>query len=324
MDDAHWMGAALALADRGRAQTVPNPNVGCVLVRDGKVVGRGWTAPGGRPHAEAVALAQAGDAAKGATTYVTLEPCAHESPRGPCCTDLLINAGIGRVVSAMTDPDPRTAGRGIARLEQAGIAVTTGIRRDDAARVMAGWLMQLHHGRPFITLKLALSLDGCIALDNGASQWITGESARAHGHLERARSNMILVGRGTLEADQPRLDVRLAGLEHRSPQRAVLTRHPDVAPPGWIAIPSVEALRTMADVQYLMVEGGAQTAAALLKADLVDRLMIYRAPILLGGRGGIADLGLDTPADAHGRWNRVETRTLGSDTLDVYDRRNPF
>ena len=194
-------------------------------------MGRGATAPGGRPHAEAIALDQAGGRAKGATVYVTLEPCAHDSPRGPACTDLLIAARPARIVIAIKDPDPRTSGKGIRRLRAAGIEVKVGLRRDSAARSLAGWLTRLELGRPRITLKLALSIDGKIALPSGKSKWITGEDARRHVHLERARSDMILVGRGTYLADRPRLDVRLPGLEQASPRRALLTRGSAVD--GW-------------------------------------------------------------------------------------------
>ena len=184
---------------------------------------------------------------------------------------------------------------------------------------MAGWLKQRGGKRPFVTLKLATSLDGCIASASGESRWITGEAARTHGHLERARSEMILVGRGTLDADAPKLDVRLPGLEDRSPRRAVLTR--DAAPDGWEAIASPEAVRAFADVQYVLVEGGASAAAAFLKADLVDRLLLYRAPILIGGgRAALGDIGLASLADAHGRWRLNDARTLGSDRLEVYGR----
>jgi len=207
------MGTALALATRGVGRTAPNPPVGCVLIKDDRIVGRGWTQPGGRPHAEAMALAMAGDAAAGATVYVTLEPCAHTSPRGPACSDLLVAAGVAQVVIALGDPDPRTDGQGIARLRAAGIAVTEDVMAEEARRSMAGFLTRRAAGRPHVTLKLATSLDGCIARADGESKWITGDAARAHAHLERARHEAILVGRGTAEADAPRLDVRLGGLE---------------------------------------------------------------------------------------------------------------
>lgn len=318
--DARLMVAALALSARGRARTVPNPNVGCILVRDVKIIGRGWTQVGGRPHAEAMALEQAGEQAKGATAYVTLEPCAHQSARGPCCTDLLIASGVNRVVAAITDPDPRTSGQGFARLRAAGITVDILHSATAAARdVLAGWLMRLEHQRPFVTLKLATSLDGCIARINGESQWITGEAARRHVHLERARHDAILVGRGTFDADAPRLDVRLEGLEDRAPQRILLSHRP--APTGWTGITSPAAIAGLPDVQYLMVEGGAETAAAFLKAGLVDRLLLYRAPILIGrGKACLGDIGLNSLADAHGQWRQIDKRTLGIDTLDVYQR----
>ena len=290
-------------------------------MRDGRVVGRGWTQGGGRPHAEAMALAQAGEAARGATCHVTLEPCAHVSPRGPACSDLLVAAGIARVVAALEDPDPRTAGAGFARLRAAGIAVTTGIAADGARRSMAGFLTRRRAGRPHVTLKLATSLDGAIAQASGSSRWITGAAARAHVHLERSRHEAILVGRGTLAADAPRLDVRLPGLADRSPRRIVLTRNPAAAPPGWTAMPAPAAIATLADVDHLFVEGGAHTAAAFLADDLVDRLLLYRAPILIGGGlPAIGDIGLATLAEAHGRWRVVDTRMLGSDRVEVYER----
>lgn len=316
-DDQRWMSAALTLSSRGRARTGSNPNVGCVLVKDGRVIGRGWTQAGGRPHAEAVAL-QSCDAA-GSTAYVTLEPCAHFSPRGPACADCLITSGVARVVIGLIDPDPRTAGKGAERLSAAGIVVETGVMATEARAAMAGWLSQIERGRPFVTLKLASSLDGCIARADGESKWITGNAARAHAHLERARSNMILVGRGTYDADAPQLDVRLNGLEDRSPERILLTSGD--APHGWRALKSPEDVSTLGDVQYLMIEGGARTAGAFLKAGLVDRLMLYRAPIVIGaGQACLGDIGLDALGDAHGQWQRTDTRSLGSDTLDVYDR----
>jgi diaminohydroxyphosphoribosylaminopyrimidine deaminase/5-amino-6-(5-phosphoribosylamino)uracil reductase len=313
------MEAAVALGDRGRGRTAPNPNVGCVLVRDGLVVGRGWTQPGGRPHAEQMALDEAGEAARGATAYVTLEPCCHASPRGPACADLLVAAGVARVVTGLEDPDPRVAGGGLARLRGAGVDVEVGAGAGAAARSMAGFLTRLAHGRPFVTLKLAMSLDGKIALPSGESRWITGEDARAHVHLERARADMILVGRGTYEADRPRLDVRLPGLEDRSPRRALLTRGEPVE--GWTRLGSPEEVHRLADVNDLLVEGGSATASAFLLADLVDRLLIYRAPILIGeGKSSIGYIGLTGLADAHRRWRMTDSRMLGIDRLEVYER----
>lgn len=317
--DADWMAIAIALSERGRPASAPNPNVGCVIVAKGRVVGRGWTQPGGRPHAEAMALAAAGDAARGATAYVSLEPCAHTSPRGPCCTHELIKAGIARVVVALRDPDPRTDGTGIAMLTVAGIEIVEGVLAAEARAAMAPWWSRVTRGRPHVTLKLATSLDGCIALADGTSRWITGDRARTHGHLERARHQAILVGRGTLDADTPRLDVRLPGMGQRSPQRLLLTR--GEAPSGWTAIGSPESLDSLAGVDSVLVEGGAGAASAFLAADRVDRLLLYRAPILIGGgRPALGDLGLTDLASAHGRWRRTDSRPLGSDQLDVYER----
>jgi len=317
-DDPRFMAAALALAARGRGRTAPNPNVGCVIVKQGRVIGRGWTQPGGRPHAEAMALAEAGDAAEGATVYATLEPCAHASKRGPACSDLLVAARPARVVAALTDPDKRTAGEGFARLRAAGIALTEGVLAAEAQRSMAGFLTRQALGRPQVTLKLALSLDGMIARADGESQWITGAAARAHVHLERSRHEAILVGRGTWEKDQPRLDVRLAGLEERSPRRVVLSSQPV---DGVETIRDPREIATLAGLDHLFVEGGAQTASAFLAEGLVDHILLYRAPILIGaGTPALGDIGLASLADAHGRWTLVDSRMLGIDRLEVYER----
>lgn len=317
-EDSRWLAASARLAERARPLSRPNPAVGCILVKDGHVLSRGWTQPGGRPHAEGVALTAAGEQAQGATAYVTLEPCAHDSDRGPCCAGSLAEAGVARVVIGCADPDPRTAGQGTAMLRDAGVSVDmAGCAASRAS--LAGYLTRAAKNRPFTTLKLALSLDGCIAMANGQSQWITGESARAHGHLERARNDAILVGGGTLRHDNPRLDVRLPGLDHRCPERWVLTR--GAAPDGWRALASPADLSPLAPAQYLFVEGGAQAAAAFLRADAVDRLLIYRAPIVIGGgMPGVAATGLASLADAHGRWQMAERRQLGNDTLEVYLR----
>ena len=318
LSDARWMAAALALSERGRGRTAPNPNVGCVIVRDGRVIGRGWTQPGGRPHAEAMALAEAGEESRGATCFVALEPCAHESARGPACSDLLIEAGVGRVVIALADPDPRTNGEGAAKLRAAGIAVTEGVASDAARGAMAGFLTRQRLGRPHVTLKLATSLDGCIATASGESRWITGPEARAHAHLERAGHEAILVGRRTYETDAPGLDVRLSGLEDRSPRRILLTR--GSGPSGWERLGAPAAISELERVDHLLVEGGAGAAAGFLREDLVDRLLLYRAPILIGGKPALGDIGLNGLAEAHGRWRLRDSRMLGSDRLEVYER----
>jgi diaminohydroxyphosphoribosylaminopyrimidine deaminase/5-amino-6-(5-phosphoribosylamino)uracil reductase len=222
--DAAHMGAALALARRGLGSVWPNPPVGCVLVRDGVVVGRGWTGAGGRPHAETEALRRAGSLARGATAYVTLEPCAHHGQTPPCC-DALVASGVGRVVVAVTDPDPRVSGRGIAAIEKAGIDVSVGTGAEAAREVNAGFFLRVGHQRPLVTIKTATTLDGRIASRTGASRWITGDQARYRGHALRLRHDAVLVGSGTVLADDPRLTCRLPGLETRSPVRVVVDSH---------------------------------------------------------------------------------------------------
>jgi len=314
------MARAVALGEEARGRSAPNPNVGCVIVSpQQRVVGEGATAAGGRPHAEAVALQRAKTRAAGATVYVTLEPCAHESERGPACTDLLLKVKPARVVIGLKDPDPRTSGKGIQRLRRGGIEVSLGVGRNLARRSLSGWLTRLELGRPRITLKLALSIDGKIALPSGESKWITGEDARRHVHRERAHSDMIVVGRGTFLADRPRLDVRLPGLEERSPRRALLTRGEPVE--GWETLRNPQDVHRLHDVNDLLVEGGSATATAFLAEDLVDRILIYRAPIIVGeGKSSFGYVGLDAVADAHGRWALVDEQRLGVDRLEVYER----
>jgi diaminohydroxyphosphoribosylaminopyrimidine deaminase/5-amino-6-(5-phosphoribosylamino)uracil reductase len=314
------MARAARLGAAVRGTTAPNPNVGCLITGpDGRIVGEGATAPGGRPHAEALALAEADDEARGGTLYTTLEPCNHRSQRGPTCTDLILASGVRAVVAAIEDPDPRTAGKGLARLRAAGLEVRPGCGASAAGESMAGWLTRQARGRPRITLKLALSIDGKIALPSGESKWITGEDARAHVHLERAHCEMILVGRGTLTADQPRLDVRLPGLEERSPRRALLSRSEQVE--GWEVLRSPRDVFRLHDVNDLLVEGGSATATAFLAEDLVDRILLYRAPIIIGeGRQSVGYIGLDAIGDAHGRWEARDGRQLGIDRLEVYER----
>lgn len=223
--DARWMRMALALAARSLGRVAPNPAVGAVLVRDGRVLGRGCTAGGGRPHAEAMALAQAADrfgpaALKGATAYVTLEPCAHHGQTPPCAT-ALIEAGVARVACPLVDPDPRVSGRGFAALREAGIQVDTGLMAREARRLNAGFLSRIERGRPWLTLKLATTLDGRIATRHGESRWISCPQARLHAHLLRAQSDAILVGAGTTRADDPMLDVRGFGPRVSHPVRVV-------------------------------------------------------------------------------------------------------
>lgn len=283
------------------------------------MIARGWTQSGGRPHAEAHALAALGDQSlEGATVYVTLEPCAHRSERGPACADILAEAKPTRVVIGVGDPDRRTAGNGMERLGEAGIAVDV-LDDPSARKSLAGYLSVKQRARPFVTLKIAMSLDGCIAMADGGSQWITGDLARTHVHAQRALYDAILVGGATWRKDKPRLDVRLPGLEERSPARVLLSR--GIPPDGVKVINDPLAISQLADVQYLYVEGGAGTSASFLAADLVDRLEIYRAPIVIGdGLRAIGDIGLEQLADAHGRWQLVEQRQLGSDEFAAYSR----
>ena len=245
-EDDGWMRAALALGRQGAGRCAPNPAVGCVLVRGGRLIARARTADGGRPHAEAAALAAAGGAARGATAYVTLEPCAHMGRGGPCA-DALVAAGIARAVVAMADPDPRTAGRGLERLRAAGIAVTTGVRAAEAARDHAPFLTRILRRRPRVTLKLAASLDGRIATAAGESRWITGPEARRHVHALRLRSDAVMVGAGTARADDPDLTARGMGAVPQ-PLRVVLSRRLDVPPASRLG-------RTAREVPVLMVHG---------------------------------------------------------------------
>lgn len=321
--DLRHMTHALRLARRGLGNVWPNPAVGCVLVRDGQVVGRGWTQPGGRPHAETMAIAQAKDAARGATAYVTLEPCAHHG-RTPPCAEALVQAGVSRVVSALTDPDPRVAGRGLAILRAAGITVIEGVAEAQARALQAGFLSRVTRNRPMVTLKLATSFDGRIATPSGESQWITGPDARAHVHALRLRHDAIMVGGATARADRPSLNVRGFG-PVRQPTRVIVSHRtaPDLPPEGpefgplWTVSGQIDAI--MADlaergITRLLCEGGGQLAAGLLDARVVDQLVGYTAGLTLGetGRPAIGELNVTRLADAT-RFYLAETRVIGRD-----------
>ncbi|MGV1013339.1 MAG: bifunctional diaminohydroxyphosphoribosylaminopyrimidine deaminase/5-amino-6-(5-phosphoribosylamino)uracil reductase RibD [Methyloceanibacter sp.] len=271
--DKKHMAQALALARRGLGLTWPNPSVGCVVVTpSGEIAGRGWTAPGGRPHAEAIALAQAGDRAEGATVYVTLEPCAHEG-RDTACADTIVAAKPARVVIALRDPDPRTSSRGLERLKAACIEVTEGVLAAEAIEVTLGHLLRVTQGRPAVTLKMAVGADGLMPKGNGAPVWVTGPDARAHGHLLRARSDAILVGRGTILADNPNLTCRLPGMSCRSPVRVVLDRRlrtppeaqifDDVMVPVWLICAAGETHANAAALQ----DRGAEMVPVPVDAD---------------------------------------------------------
>ncbi len=315
-DDVRWLDAAAALAIRARPSSAPNPAVAAIIVNEGLVVGRGWTAAGGRPHAEAVALDQAGYRARGATLYVTLEPCAHKSERGPSCADITAKAGLARVVIGCTDPDPRTNGLGISKLREAGIAVEM-IDHPASRASLAGFLTREEKQRPHVTLKLAVSADGFIGPSSGEPVTITGDVARAHVHRQRALAEVIVVGGATMRNDAPRLDVRLPGLEDRSPQRFVLTR--GEAPEGWGKLAGPQDIASLLPMQYCYVEGGAATAQAFLTAGLVDELHIYCAPHKLGsGIPAYGDLGPAPDGAPPPGFSRVDRRRIGGDTLSIY------
>jgi diaminohydroxyphosphoribosylaminopyrimidine deaminase/5-amino-6-(5-phosphoribosylamino)uracil reductase len=333
--DEAWMGRAVALAEGGRGSTSPNPMVGAVLVREGRVVGEGFHLAVGRPHAEVVALAAAGALAEGATCYVTLEPCAHQG-RTPPCADALLRAGVARVVAAVADPDPRVAGAGLDRLRAAGVEVTVGVGAGAAAEQNAAYLTHRRLGRPRVTLKAAASLDGKVAAGDGSSQWITGPAARSDAHRLRAEADAVCVGAGTALADDPRLTVRLPGYRGRQPLRVLVdaagrvaaTGHlfdgeaptlvattataPAAAVEAWKAA-GAEVLTCAASpagldlcdltralgergVLELLVEGGPRLQASLWAAGLADRLVWYLAPLAIGGDRAPGLLGGDGAA----------------------------
>ncbi len=356
------MRAALALARRGLGSVWPNPSVGCVLVRGGRVVGRGVTAPGGRPHAEAAALAAAGDLARGSTAYVTLEPCSHHGQTPPCA-GALVEAGVARVVVALGDPDRRVDGAGIAALRAAGLEVAVGTLAAEARSLQAGFLSRVGLGRPMITLKLASTLDGRIATRTGESRWITGPASRRTAHALRGRHDAVLAGAGTVQADDPDLTCRIPGYRKsanlriivdsrlRTPltARVVLTaaaaptwflHRPDADPDRIQALNEAgarlfaiagaeEGIDLAAGMQALgaagltrvLVEGGAQIAAGLLRAGLVDRIAWFHAPAVMGGDGWPAAQAFGTAALAGmPRFVRVDSRPMGDDMLTEFSR----
>jgi diaminohydroxyphosphoribosylaminopyrimidine deaminase/5-amino-6-(5-phosphoribosylamino)uracil reductase len=323
------MDQALRLGRRALGTTAENPNVGCVIVKDGRLVGVGWTQAGGRPHAETEALAMAGGKARGATAYVTLEPCAHHGRTGPCA-DALVQAGIARVVTAIEDPDPRVSGGGHAILQRAGIACETGLMAEDAGRDLAGFLTRIIRKRPQVILKLALSADHKIASGVGRRTAISGPEAKARVHLLRAQCDAILVGMGTVLADDPELTCRLPGLEMRSPVPFVMSRTGSLPPASHLARRGVEVLRgsvpeVLAElgrrgINRLMVEGGARVARSFLVAGLVDQFRLIRAEGTIGPQGVDALAGL-TLEEALQPFALLSQEKLGSDLLTVYEAR---
>jgi len=357
-EDKRWMQLALSLGARGLGQTAPNPAVGCVIVKDGRLLGRGWTQPSGRPHAETMALAQAGPC-QGATAYVTLEPCAHTG-KTPPCANALIKAGIARVVCPIADPDPRVSGKGFQILRNARIKVEIGLMAEEARKANAGFLLTKEKSRPFITLKLAASLDGRIATASGESRWITGPASRRYVHMLRATHDAVMIGRGTAADDDPMLDIRDLGLSHTNPIRIVLDSQLSLSPtcrlaqtahqiPVWmchsagakgqknwantsaalIETPTHPSglnlkslLQTLATkgLTRILVEGGGQLAASLITANLVDRIEVFHAGLLLGATStpALATLPFNALADFP-RFTQTESKTLGNDSLTIWE-----
>lgn len=343
--DHAFMAQALRLAERGLWTTTPNPRVGCVLVKGGRVVGEGWHERAGQPHAEAVALAAAGTAAQGASAYVTLEPCSHHG-RTPPCADALIAAGVSRVVAAMADPNPLVAGRGLARLSSAGVATACGLLEHEARELNIGFVSRMTRGRPWLRLKAAASLDGKTALNNGVSQWITGPAARRDGHRWRARACAILTGIGTVRDDDPQLNVRdlatsrqplrvVVDSQLETPLGARILRGGNVLVAGAVADPvRIAALQTAGaevfiqanasgkvdlaalltelgrrGVNEVHAEAGFKLNGSLVREDLVDEFLIYLAPCLVGHA-------------AQGLCNLPELDSLaGKRSLDIRDLR---
>jgi len=352
IDHTRIMRLALSLAHRQLGQTWPNPAVGAVVVKDGRIVGQGHTERGGRPHAETQALAQAGDLARGATLYVSLEPCSHHGKTAPCA-HAIIEAGIAQVVVACRDSNPLISGRGIALLKEAGIVVVEGVCEAEARALNVGFFSVMERKRPFISLKLATSLDGKIASSGGESQWITSDRARERGWKLRGDYDAVATGSGTIVADDPILTCRIAGLERNSPVRVVFDRRNRLLPthkmvlgarttPVWVfsgknpphkgeveslgvqffeydGLAGAMDILAKQGITRLLVEAGATLSTGFLQSGLVDRMYWFRAPVLLGN-DGLAGVGGGFPpalSDAT-RWALVEQHSFGADQLDVF------
>ena len=363
--DETFMRRALELADRASGLTSPNPLVGAVLVREGEVVGEGFHREAGEAHAEIAALAAAGERARGATLFVTLEPCAHWG-RTPPCAPQVVASGVRRVVAALSDPNPYVAGRGLTILREAGVEVVVGLLADEAQRQNRAFLTAMRRGRPHVTLKIAMTLDGKIADRDGVSRWITGTEARAEAHRLRSQSDAILVGIGTVLADDPELTVRLGRPWPREPYRVVLdvdARTPAAARivragtssrtlvmvgpdapsarvdglaaagavvvrgperEGRLDLESVLAELHKREVRALLVEGGAEVHGGFLEAGVVDRVVVFIAPLMLGGRGAPSPMaGLGLPLHGAQRLSPLSVRPVGSDLLIEADVAGP-
>jgi len=319
---------ALRLAIRGVGQVAPNPSVGAVVVKNGNIIGIGNTARGGRPHAETIALAQTGELARGATMYVTLEPCSHHGKTSPCA-EAIIAAGIKKVVVACGDSNPLVAGKGLSMLRQAGIEVVENICYEQARKLNEGFFSAIEKNRPFVALKLATSLDGKIATATGKSKWITGEESRTKAHQLRAKYDAILTGIGTILADNPKLDCRIKGLEQNSPIRIVLDskgRTPQdaaVRPAKIITdsknLPQVLQQLAKDGITRLLVEAGRGVATSFLEQNLVDRIYWFRAPLIIG-ENGLSAVGASNASLAQlSRYKLEVVVKLGADILEVYE-----
>lgn len=356
--DIRWMHHAIRLGQRGLGTTQENPSVGCVLVKDGHAIGTGTTQPGGRPHAEVAAIAQArqvfgADATHGATAYVSLEPCAHTGKTAPCA-QALIEAGLVRVVCPLLDPDPRVAGKGFAVLQDAGIAITKGVLAELAEEAHRGFLSRIRRKRPFVTLKLASTLDGKIATSTGDSRWITGKSARQRVHLERYRHDAVMIGAGTMRADDPVLNVRLGGLQAPrlrvviDPNLSISSETKLLNTPSYgdvriycrvgqeKALPNAQispvkgqnfdltqVLEDLASygINTVFCEGGGTLAAHMLKQNLVDQFMLFQGNCVIGddGRDVMGGLNIQALIDAP-QFKRVSTEYIGNDSLSILQR----
>ena len=364
LGDAEWMEIALRLADRNTGNVCPNPSVGCLIVNNDRIVGRGWTQEGGRPHAEVMALEQAGEKSIGASVYTTLEPCSHFG-KTPPCSDALISARIKRLIGAMKDPDPRVDGMGFVKLRDAGIEVVEGILEREAEALNRGFIKRIKEKLPFITLKMAMSIDSRIATKTYDSQWITGEEARHSSHFLRSKHDAILTGIGTVLYDNRILNTRISGLENRSPTRIIMDAKLRLPVDSQIVstatdyktiicttgaaekskkkhiesfglqvltltsnksgrVSLIETLKVLAakGINNVLVEGGGILSTEFLRSDLIDELLVYRAPIVLGGDGRAAVEGLGV-SDLSGAaaFERTGIASIGTDLMETYKRR---